>query len=174
MRKLLLRFCRDDAGVSAVEFALIATFILVPLMLGGSELGYRVWSKQQLDDAAQAGMDYAIVKQCSSATVCGFDAAGVQNAVQTATKFGTNVTVAPAAGCGANYFCYGCPSGSNVTLSGTTSTICGDGGNSGTYAALTATYTYTPLFQACGDFLPSGLCSSAPITWTVTSVARVY
>lgn len=173
MRKLLLRFCRDDAGVSAVEFALIATFILVPLMLGASELGYRAWSKQQLDNAAQAGMDYAIVKQCSSAIVCGFDAAGIQNAVQTATKFGTKVTVAPAAGCGANYFCYGCPSGSGVTLS-STSTNCANGGTSGTYAALTATYNYTPLFQACGSFLPSGLCGNTPITWTVTSVARVF
>jgi Flp pilus assembly pilin Flp len=173
MRKLLLRFCRDDAGVSAVEFALIATFILVPLMMGASELGYRAWSKQQLDDAAQAGMDYAIVKQCASGTTCGFDAAGIQNAVQTATKLGANVTVAPAAGCGANYFCFGCPNGAGVSLS-STSGNCTNGGASGTYAALTATYNYTPLFKACGDFLPSGLCSSTPITWTVTAVARVF
>jgi Flp pilus assembly pilin Flp len=173
MRKLLLRFWHDDAGVSAVEFALIATFILVPLMMGASELGYRAWSRQQLDDAAQAGMDYAIVKQCSSATVCGFDAPGVQNAVQTATKLGANVTVAPASGCGTDYFCYGCPTGSGVTLS-STSGNCANGGASGTYAALTATYSYSPLFKACGDFLPSGLCSNTPITWTVTAVARVF
>jgi Flp pilus assembly pilin Flp len=173
MIKLLLRFCHDEAGVSAVEFALIATFILVPLMMGASELGYRAWSKQQLDNAAQAGMDYAIVKQCSGPITCGFDAAGIQNAVQTATRFAANITVAPAAGCGANYFCYGCPSGSGVTLSATSGN-CANGGSSGTYAALTATYNYTPLFQACGSFLPSGLCGNTPITWTVTSVARVY
>jgi Flp pilus assembly pilin Flp len=173
MRKLLLRFCCDDAGVSAVEFAMIAALILVPLMLGVSELGYRTWAKHQFEDAAQAGMDYAVVKKCASATSCGFDATGMQSAVQNATSLGTKVTVAPASGCGANYSCYGCPSGSGVTLSATSGN-CANGGTSGTYAALTATYTYTPLFQACGDFLPSSLCSSAPIKWTATAVARVY
>jgi Flp pilus assembly protein TadG len=173
MRKLLLRFYCDDTGVSAVEFVLIAAFILVPLMLGASELGYRTWAKHQFEDAAQAGIDYAIVKQCVSATSCGFDAPGMQTAVQNATSLGTKVTVAPTSGCGANYYCYGCPSGSGVTLSAT-SANCATGGTSGTYAALTATYSYTPLFQACGDFLPSSLCSSAPITWTVTVVARVF
>jgi Flp pilus assembly pilin Flp len=173
MRKLLRRFYCDDTGVSAVEFALIAAFILVPLMLGASELGYRIWAKHQFEDSAQAGIDYAIVKQCVSATSCGFDAAGMQTAVQTATSLGTRVTIVPASGCGANYYCFGCPGASGVTLSAT-STNCGGGGTSGTYAALTATYSYTPLFQACGDFLPSSLCSNAPITWTVTAVARVF
>ena len=95
MRKLLLRFCCDDTGVSAVEFALIAAFILVPLMLGASELGYRTWAKHQFENAAQAGMDYAVVKGCASATACAFTATGMQNAVQTATSLGTKVTVAP-------------------------------------------------------------------------------
>jgi len=173
MRKLLRGFYCDDTGVSAVEFALIAAFILVPLMLGASELGYRTWAKHQFEDSAQAGIDYAIVKQCVSATSCGFDAAGMQTAVHTATSLGTSVTIAPASGCGANYYCFGCPGASGVTLSAT-SANCANGGTSGTYAALTATYSYTPLFQACGDFLPSSLCSNAPITWTVTAVARVF
>ena len=55
MRKLLLRFCCDDAGVSAVEFAMVAALILVPLMLGVSELGYRAWAKHQFEDAAHQG-----------------------------------------------------------------------------------------------------------------------
>jgi Flp pilus assembly protein TadG len=173
MSKALLRFYRDDSGVSAVEFALISAFILLPLMLGATELGYRTWVKHQFEDAAQAGIDYATIKKCASATSCGFDAAGMQSAVQTATSLGTKVTIAPASGCGANYYCYGCPGSSGVSLSAT-STNCANGGTSGTYVGLTATYTYTPLFQACGDLLPSGLCSSAPITWTVTAVARVF
>lgn len=172
MRKLLRRFYCDDTGVSAVEFASIAAFILVPLMLGATELGYRTWAKHQFEDAAQAGIDYAIVMQCSASS-CGFTAAGMQTAVHNATSLGTNVTVAPASGCGANYNCFGCPGASGVSLS-TTKTTCADGAPSGTYAALTATYNYTPLFQACGDLLPSSLCSSAPITWTVTAVGRVY
>jgi Flp pilus assembly pilin Flp len=173
MRRLLRRFSCDDTGVSAVEFALIAAFILVPLLLGASEFGNRAWVKHQFEDAAQAGVDYATYKKCASATTCGFDAAGIQNAVQTATSLGTNVTVAPASGCGANYYCYGCPGASSVALSAA-STTCANGGTSGTYVALTATYTYTPLIQSCGDLIPSSICSSSPITWTATAVARVY
>jgi Flp pilus assembly protein TadG len=170
MKKLLRRFYDDESGVSAVEFALIAAFLLVPLLLGGSELGYRTWAKHQFENAAQAGMDYAIVTQCADDTCGQITAAAVQNAVQTATKL-TNVTVAPASGCRANYTCYGCPGSSGVTFSATSAT-CANGGSSGIYAALTATYSYTPLFQACGDLLPSSLCNG-PVTWTVTEISRV-
>jgi Flp pilus assembly pilin Flp len=173
VRKLLRRFYCDDTGVSAIEFALIAAFILVPLVLGATELGYRTWAKHQFENAAQAGMDYGMYKRCN-AQGCGFTATDIQNAVHNySTRFGPNVTVAPAPGCNTDYSCFGCPGVSGVTLT-TTQTTCGDGAISGKYVGLTATYNYTPLFQACGDFLPSGLCSSAPITWTVTAVARVY
>jgi len=173
MRKRLTGFWSDEGGVSAVEFAVIAAFILVPLMLGATELGYRTWSKTQFENAAQAGVDFAMIKGCANATTCGFDSAGVQNAVQTATSLGAHVTIAPASGCGANYYCFGCPNASGVSLSAS-STNCGSGGASGTYIGLTASYTYTPLMHSCGDLLPSALCSSAPITWTVTTVARVF
>jgi Flp pilus assembly pilin Flp len=173
MTTRLSRFWSDEGGVSAVEFALIAAFILVPLMLGATELGYRTWAKTQFENATQAGIDYATIKGCANATTCGFNAAGVQNAVQTATALGTNVTIAPASGCGVNYYCFGCPGASGVSLSAT-STNCANGGTSGTYVGLTASYSYTPLFQSCGDLLPSMLCSNSPITWTVTAVARVY
>jgi Flp pilus assembly pilin Flp len=171
MKKLLQRFYDDETGVSAVEFALIAAFLLVPLLLGASELGYRTWAKHQFENAVQAGMDYAIVTQCADHACGQITAAAVQNAVQTATRL-TNITVAPASGCGANYTCYGCPGSSGVTFSAT-STTCASGGSSGTYAALTATYSYTPLFQACGNLLPSALCNG-PVTWTVTVISRVF
>ena len=177
MRKLLLRLCRDDRGVSAVEFALASSLILAPLLLGATELGRRAWVKKQFENAVQAGLDYAMFKSCSFATAsvvtCGVTAAGMQSAVQTSTKLGTAVTVAPPAGCGGAYFCYGCPGASSVALS-TASTNCGAGGTSGTYAGLTATYNYTPLFQSCGYLLPSSICSAAPTIWTQTEVVRVF
>jgi hypothetical protein len=51
---------------------------------------------------------------------------------------------------------------------------CGAGDTSGTYAGLTATYNYTPLFQSCGYLLPSSICSATPTTWTQTEVVRVF
>lgn len=180
MRRLLAHFWSDERGLSAVEFALVSTIILVPLLLGATELGRRIWMKTQFENAAQAGMDYAALLRCPTV---GFSSdcsiystpsviAGIVNAVQTATSLSTAVTVAPPAGCGGQYYCYGCPSGSGVSLTATSGT-CASGGASGTYAGLTATYTYTPLFSACGDLLPSSICSNAPITWTVTTIARV-
>ena len=118
---------RQIAQLSILALAMIAALILAPLMLGVSELGYRTWAKHQFEDAAQAGMDYAVVKGCVSATSCGFNATGMQSAVQNATSLGTKVTVAPASGCGANYYCYGCPGGSGVTLSATSGN-CANGG----------------------------------------------
>ncbi len=172
-RKLLRRFHRDESGVSAVEFALASALILAPLLLGASELGRRTWVKTQFENAAQAGIDYAMIAGCANATTCAFTGDGIQNAVQTASSLGTNVTVAAPAGCGGAYFCYGCPSGSGVSLS-TASSNCGSGGTSGTYAGLTATYSYTPLFQSCGYLLPSSICSATPTTWTINQVIRVY
>jgi Flp pilus assembly pilin Flp len=173
IRKLLLRFWSDERGLSAIEFALVATFILVPLLLGATELGRRSWIKTQFENAAQAGIDYAIVKGCANATTCAFTNDGVVNAVQTTGTLGAKVTVAPPGACGGAYYCYGCPSTSGVSLSAA-STNCGAGGTSGTYVSLTATYSYTPLFQACGDLLPSVICSSTAITWTYSPVSRVY
>ena len=176
-RKQLQRFCRDDSAVSAVEFALATALILAPLLLGATELGRRAWVKKQFENAAQAGLDYAIFKGCSAQTssgvTCGVTSDGMQSAVQTSTPLGTAVTIAPPTGCGGAYYCYGCPGTSGVTLS-TTSATCGSGGASGTYAGVTATYTYTPLFQACGALLPSSICTSTPTTWTVTNVVRVF
>jgi Flp pilus assembly protein TadG len=172
-RELLRRFWRNESGVSAVEFALATALILAPLLLGATELGRRAWVRTQFENAAQAAVDYAMIKGCANATTCGFDAAGIQNAVQTASSLSTAVTVAAPAGCGGAYFCYGCPGSTGVVLS-TASSNCGSGGTSGTYAAATVSYTYTPLFQSCGYLLPSSICSTTPTTWTATTVARVY
>jgi Flp pilus assembly pilin Flp len=176
VRKLLIHFWRDEGGLSALEFALVSSFVLVPLLLGATEIGNRAWIKTQFENAAQAGMDYALVKGCANATTCAFTASGILNAVQTASALGTAVAVAPPAGCGGAYFCYGCPSSSGVALSATSAT-CGAGGASGTYAGLTATYTYSPLLHSCGDWLPASVCPASgttTITWTVTALTRVY
>lgn len=171
LRKLLRRFRRDESGVSALEFAMASGLILAPLLLGATELGRRAWIKTQFENAAQAGVDYATVVGCPNGPPCSFP--NIQTTVQSASKLGAKVTIAGPAGCGGAYYCYGCPGTSGIALS-TTSSNCGSGGTSGTYAGLTASYTYTPLFQSCGYLLPSSICSAAPVTWTVTTVARVY
>jgi Flp pilus assembly protein TadG len=162
-------FWSDESGASAIELGVVSALILVPLLLGGTELGRRIWARAQLDNAARVGINYVMANHQASPT-----GTAIQNAVQSATYLGTAVTLTAMSGCGSAYYCYGCPTSSGVTLSGT-STTCGAGGSSGKYAAMTASYSYTPLFQGCGHLLPSAVCplTSAPITLSTQVVTRI-
>ncbi len=177
MRKLLANLRSDESGISAVEFALVLALILAPLLLGATELGRRIWVKAEFDNAAQAGVHYAMIKGCINASTCSFTGTGIQSAVQSATSLSTAVTVLPPSGCGGSaYYCYGCPASSGVTLS-TSLQTCASGGTSGTYMGLTAQYIYTPLFSSCGNLLPTSICplsKTATITWSETLLSRVY
>jgi Flp pilus assembly pilin Flp len=172
-QSLLRRFRRDESGVSALEFALASAFILAPLLLGATELGRRAWVKTQFENAAQAGVEYATVIGCPNGPPCSFP--NIQSAVQNAAPnwLGPKMTITGPAACGGAYYCFGCPGASGIALSATSSG-CGAGGTSGTYAGLTASYTYTPLFKSCGYLLPSSICSTTPTTWSFTALARVY
>jgi Flp pilus assembly pilin Flp len=169
MKKLTVRLWCDESGASAIELALLSVLVLVPLLLGSTELGRRIWTWSQLDNSVRVGLEYVLAKNLSNPT-----ATDIQNAARSATALGTAVTVAPPSACGSNYYCFGCPTSTGVTLSAT-STTCAAGGNSGTYAGLTASVSYTPLFQACGGLLPATLCplTSTATTQSSTLVARI-
>jgi len=167
--KAVTRFWSDERGVSTIELGLVSALILVPLLLGATELGRRIWVRAQLDNAARAGIDYVMANHQASPS-----GTAIQNAVHSATYLGPAVTLSPLSGCGSAYYCYGCPISSGVTLS-STPTTCSAGGSSGTYAALTASYSYTPLFHGCGGMLPSSVCplTSGPITLSTQAITRI-
>jgi Flp pilus assembly pilin Flp len=160
MKKLAQRLWLNESGISAIELALISALILVPVLLGSSEIGRRVWVKSELDNAVRVGIEYVMANHLT--TVSG---TAVQNAAQSATRLGTAVTVSPPSACGTAYSCFGCPTSSGVTLGGTSATTCASGGTAGTYAGLTAQYSYTPLFAGCGGLLPTSVC---PVTSAAT------
>jgi Flp pilus assembly protein TadG len=167
--KRITHFWSDESGASAIELGLVSALILVPLLLGGMELGRRIWATAQLDNAARAGIDYVMANHQTNPS-----GTAIQNATQSATYLGTAVTLSPLSGCDSAYYCYGCPTSSGVTLS-STSTTCAAGGSSGTYAALTASYSYNPLFQGCGGMLPAAVCplTSGPITLSTQVITRI-
>ena len=86
--KLLRRFARSDDGNSMVEFALVTSLIVVPMIFGVVEFGRLVWSKDMITSAAREGVRYAIVHGsiCQAAGCALADSAAVANTVIARTK----------------------------------------------------------------------------------------
>ncbi len=166
IQKLIVGLWSDESGASTIELAVASVLILVPLLMGSTEIARRIWVKAQLDNAVRVGMEYVLANHLT--TLTGPD---LQIAAQSATSLnslGMAVTVSPA--CGSDYTCSGC-----MTSDGAITTTCSNGETTGTYAGLTATVSYTPLFHACGGLLPETICplrtGAAP--WSSTAVARI-
>jgi Flp pilus assembly protein TadG len=149
-----LRVAQD--GVSAVEFALVSAALVVPLVLGGYDIGSALYRWMEVGNAARAGAAYA--------TYCGcFNETNIVAAVGNATTLASIVpnssqgTPSPAP----TQFC-GCPSAtSGVTATANTppacgSTQCSSGGFDGTYVTVNAQAQYTPVFSYPGIVPTSG------------------
>src|SRR6266702_4204248 len=97
----LSRLAADTGGASAIEFALVATFLLLPLTLGLYDFGTALYSWLQVGNAARAGAQYINVNGYSSTykttgNICvpaGPLSTSFTCAVQGATSLGTNVSV---------------------------------------------------------------------------------
>jgi Flp pilus assembly protein TadG len=125
----MVRLLRGDAGAGAVEFAIGATLLaglLIPLI----DLGMGFYQKMQVQDAAQAGAQYALAH--------GWNSTAIENAVTSATALSSiSASPAPVRNCG-------CPQGTSVTSS-TCGGTCAGGQSVGTYVTVSAQATYTPL-----------------------------
>jgi Flp pilus assembly protein TadG len=123
----------DEAirGVAAVEFGLIVSF-LAAMTICVADVGMGFYRKMQVQSAAQAGAEYAIVH--------GYSATSISNAVTAATSMaGISASPAPSEYCG-------CPSNTAVTAVDCAST-CSDGSVPGTYVTVSAQGTYTTLLS---------------------------
>lgn len=119
----------DARGASAVEFALLAPF-LVAILIPTADLGMGLYSKMQVQDAAQAGAQYAVFH--------GWNSAAIQNAVTSATSLSSiSASPAPTQSCG-------CASGTSI-MPAACGTTCPDGQSAGTYVTVAAQAQYQPL-----------------------------
>jgi Flp pilus assembly protein TadG len=87
LRADIRRLRRDEAGASAVEFALLAP-VLCLLAAGVIDTGIYIVRTMEVNAAAQAGADFALAN--------GWNAAGVAAAVQNATNSPLAITANPA------------------------------------------------------------------------------
>jgi Flp pilus assembly protein TadG len=149
----LSRLTAATGGASAIEFALVATFLVLPLTIGLYDFGTAVYRWMEVGNAARAGAQYVNVNGYSSAyTTSGNSCPATPTttftcAINAATNLGATVTVAVA-----NPYC-GCQNGANFTLQASlppcNSNICASG-TAVTLAQVNATYSYTPIFNYIG------------------------
>lgn len=121
---------RNSSGVSSVEFALALPLLMAILMLL-VDFGIGFYEKMQVEDAAQAGAQYALLH--------GWDNQAIRDAVTNATRLsGVTASPDPTKACG-------CASGSSVTTADCNG-VCDNGLSPGTYVTVNAQAVYTPLF----------------------------
>ena len=146
-----LRRARD--GVSTVEFAFVSAILCI-LTLGVVDFGFGFWQSMQVQNAAQAGAQYAMINPGSSNT-------SISSAVTSATGL-TGITVAtgyPQTSCG-------CPTGSTTSPTGMTwgvtcGSVCGVGGTAQTYKLIRAQKSYSTFMTWPGLSNPMTLTATA-------------
>lgn len=121
---------RDRRAVSAVEFAILAP-ALIALPVPIVDLGMGLYAQMELQNAAQAGAQYALLHTSSGQ----FASAPVQSAAAAATPLAITTNVSQSCGC---------PNG-NLIIPGPCNNTCPDGEAIKTYVTITAHATYSPL-----------------------------
>lgn len=163
-----IAWCRDTSGAAAVEFAIWLAILLVPMM-NVADLGFYVYQKMQLQQAAQVAAQ-AAWKLCDptqgnflpAATHC-------TNLVSTMTTAAQNTSLGTAATLQTSHEQYYCTNGSGGLVAvGTQGTINTTGTNTdpagapsncsasaggslaipADYVQITVNYSYSPLFRA--------------------------
>jgi Flp pilus assembly protein TadG len=115
-------------GVAAVELALLGPMAILMLVVT-FDLGMGIYRNMQVQNAAQAGAQYAIAHGFGSQ---------ISNVVTSATSFSA-IAASPAP----SKFC-GCPSSAGVTVA-TCSSTCTSGMVAGTYVSVSSQGTYTTI-----------------------------
>ena len=118
-------------GLAGIEFAFLAPVLLM-LTLCTVDLGIAAYDAMQVENAAQAGSEYAAVH--------GYNVSSISHVITSANDL-AGLTASPAP----TEFC-GCPSGSTVSTI-TCGSNCADGTYAGTYVTASATATYTTLLH---------------------------
>jgi Flp pilus assembly protein TadG len=133
-------------GVSAVEFSLIAP-VLIAATVGTVDLGMVSYRKLQVQNAAQAGAQYAALN--------GFALSNISNAITNATSY-SGISASPAP----TQFC-GCASASGISAVACGSQ-CPGAIPAGTYVTASAQSTYATIIPY--PMIPSSYALSAQST----------
>lgn len=138
---------RDEAGASAVEFALLAP-VLALLLAGTIDSTVLILRNMEVRAAAQAGADYALAK--------GWDAASVATAVTKATNSPLTISATPAP-----TVANGCIQGFDIVAP--PGAACADSSTPGRYVTVNAQAPFQPLVPLPGVFAAKTLTARAVV-----------
>lgn len=125
--RFLARAVGNTSGAAAIEFGVVVP-LLALMVTAVVDIGFHVYYKMQVEDAAQVGAEWAIRN--------GFDATAISNAVLSATN-ASRISASPAP----TTFC-GCATGSSIS-SANCGTTCPGGAQAATYVTVSAQMTYS-------------------------------
>ena len=111
LRTLLRKLARDERGVAAIEFGVVAT-MLTFMMVGGTDLGLAARHRSQMEGAVRAGLQKALDVDASLTDV------------QDATLAAADLPQSPTPTATAAFECH-CPDGSDISCASGSS--CGSG-----------------------------------------------
>ena len=160
------RASRSERGASLVESALVAIFVLVPLLIGAIDFGRACYVAIEVANAARTGAQYgsqnmvAMVDTAHMITVAKSEAPDVSSSCG-AGKNACWVANYPKA-------VWGCECSNNSTAGGGTlnSTSCScPSGHMVQFVLVTTKVTYTPMFNIFGKFPPITLNSQAKMRY---------
>ncbi|MBL4691755.1 MAG: pilus assembly protein [Magnetovibrio sp.] len=132
IRQNIQNLARCERGTSAIEFAVIASFLMI-VLLNIFDIGLYMFHKMEVTSSARAGAQYALVDMTNATPAL------ITNVVENATNLtGLDVTVV-------NTMC-GCSDGGTLFTCGTST--CGEGttGRIHSYTQISADYTHVWLF----------------------------
>src|SRR5205807_5652793 len=137
-------------GASAVEFALVAAFLILPLTIGVYDFGTALYYWMQVGNAARAGAQYVNVNGYSTAYdtashSCSSGTTSFACAIQSATRLGSSVAVK------ANSPYCGCQSGTTFNLK-----------------------AFSPPCNSCNATYTSNCCPAGQTPLTMTQVHATY
>ena len=185
--RALKQFGRQEAGTSAVEFALVGPIYML-LLVGLIELSMAMYNKFALNGAVSAAANFALVNASQVALTSGSpDATTLAQNLALIVADGhasnwanatINVNNGPIAtltsgvvtmtGTSANASCY-CPTGSGANIvwgsAMTCGATCAGGGIAGKFVSIVATSQYASVFGSSG-FMPSQAFTTSTVVET--------
>jgi Flp pilus assembly protein TadG len=172
LRRKILRdlfcFVRGSRGNAAVEFAVVST-VLLPLFLNVVDFTFLIWSKMEVENAAQIGVQAAFHTCASGSLPATTNCASLNSTITTAIH-STSLSTAVAQAAGSPNENYSCVSGTAIQSVGSYSSPpnpfdCSAAGSPsatpGDYITVSVTYNFAPPFSGLSLVPRQTLASSA-------------
>lgn len=127
-------FRNNKSGASAAEFAMVLP-VVIALLIGTIDIGAMAWTKMEVQAAARAGANYALVNASR-----GFDATKVASAATNATNLAVTFPEQPKKE-------FGCPDATTgITAVANSTTPCSNGTTPGSYVTVRTSTNFTPIW----------------------------